>query len=154
MTVFLADEQSEPLQPGPFVALSELVLREEGMPSDAELAIIFVDVAQITEYNTRFMGRRGPTDVLAFPLEDLEPGAPLVGRPGGPPPALGDVFICPEVVRANADAAGVPFEDEMALIVVHGILHLLGYDHGNDAEAAVMEARERRLLSIAGREVP
>jgi probable rRNA maturation factor len=154
VTVFIADEQSEPLEPGTFVALSELVLREEGMPAEAELAIVFVDLAQITEYNVRFMGRQGPTDVLAFPLEELRPGVPPVGRPGGPPPSLGDVFICPEVVRANADSAGVPFEDEMALIVVHGILHLLGYDHGNDAEAAVMEEREQRLLTLAGRELP
>ncbi len=67
---------------------------------------------------------------------------------------LGDVVVCPPVVRRNAAAADVPFGDEMALMVVHGILHLLGYDHEDDGDAEKMEQRERDLLALVGRTRP
>lgn len=146
LNVFLADEQDDPLDPEPLRRLADSVMEAEGLPTDTEVSLVFVGERAMTDYNEKFMQRQGPTDVLAFPLEDLQPGyAPSV-PPNGPPLNIGDVFICPAVVRANADADGVAFEDEMRLIVVHGILHLLGYDHGDDAEAAVMENRERELL--------
>ncbi len=63
-------------------------------------------------------------------------------------------MICPEVVRSRAEAAAVPFDDEMALMVVHGLLHLLGYDHVDDADAALMEGRERSYLAAVGRTRP
>jgi probable rRNA maturation factor len=85
--------------------------------------------------------------VLAFPLEHLHPGQRPALSPNGPPLNLGDVFVCPAVVRDNAAAAGVGFLDEMSLMVVHGLLHLLGYDHFDDDEAELMEARETELLS-------
>ena len=105
----------------------------------------------MTELNVAHMNKEGPTDVLAFPLEHLAPGKHPVFTDGGPPPFLGDVFICPAVVAGNADREQVPFDDEMALMVVHGILHLLGYDHAVDAEAEHMEQRERELLAGVGR---
>ena len=71
--------------------------------------------------------------------------------PDGPPLNLGDVIICPTVVASNAASAEVEFDDELALMVVHGLLHLLGYDHHEDEEAERMEARERTLLSAVGR---
>ncbi len=124
------------------------------MPEDTELALVLVGPGEMAVYNERFMEQRGATDVLAFPLEHLHPGELPATEPNGPPVNLGDVFVCPAVVRRNADAAGVAFEDELALIVVHGILHLLGYDHVEDDEAALMEARERELLAQAGRRRP
>ena len=74
--------------------------------------------------------------------------------PDGPPLNLGDVIICPQVVASNAAAADVDFGDELALMVVHGILHLLGYDHHVDEEAEHMEERERTLLAAMGRTRP
>jgi probable rRNA maturation factor len=106
----------------------------------------------MAELNAAYMGEEGPTDVLSFPIEDFSAGA--VGEPGGPPLLLGDVIICPSVVRSNAAAAAVAFEDEMALMVVHGILHLLGRDHVVDADAELMEQREREILAMVGRKRP
>jgi probable rRNA maturation factor len=124
------------------------VLEEEGLPPETEVAVVLVGPKEMADYNERFMNRRGPTDVLAFPLEEFRPGRPPVAEPNGPPLNLGDVFICPSVVRDNSEAAGVAFDDEMALMVVHGLLHLLGYDHTRDEDAKRMELRERRLLEL------
>lgn len=154
MTIFVADEQTEPVDLEAARALATHVLQEEGVPADSELAVVFVDVDQMTQYNGRFMERTGPTDVLAFPLDEHVPGTVPRPQPAGPPLGLGDVFICPTVVRANAIAAEIDVEDEMALMVVHGILHLLGYDHGDAAAAEQMESRERDLLAAVGRQRP
>ena len=154
MNIFLADEQDEPLESGSLRALAADVLEAEGIPVGTEMSLVLVDIDDIQRYNERFMNREGPTDVLTFPLEHLHPGERPALEPNGPPLNLGDVFVCPKVVRANADAAGVPFADELSLIVVHGVLHLLGYDHYDDEEAAVMEAREAELLAWVGRTRP
>ena len=147
MSVFLADEQDDPVPAATLRRLAEDVLVAERCAEGTEVSIVLVDTAQITEYNGRFMDRDGPTDVLAFPLEELTPGAPPSADPGGPPASLGDVFICPAVVSEQAERHGVAFADEMALMVVHGVLHLLGYDHHADSDAERMERRERELLA-------
>jgi probable rRNA maturation factor len=97
------------------------------------------------------MGKSGPTDVLSFPIEDAEPGRPPVRTPDGPPLALGDVVVCPEVVAANAEAYGVTFDDELHLMICHGVLHILGWDHQTDAQAHAMEQREAEHLATIGR---
>lgn len=154
MNVFLADEQDEPIEPEPLRSLALDVLAAEDLPSETEVSVVFVGPDEMQRYNERFMKREGPTDVLAFPLEHLHPGRRVAVTPNGPPLNLGDVFICPLVVRDNASAAGVSYEDELSLMVVHGILHLLGYDHFDDQEAATMERREAELLARAGRRRP
>lgn len=151
MNVFLADEQDDPLDSEPFRRLAEMVLREEQFPIDTEVTLLFVGEEQIATYNERFMQRHGATDVLAFPVEHLKPGVVPDRRPGGPPLNIGDVVIAPSIVRAQAEAAGVPFDEELSLLVVHGLLHLLGYDHQDDVDADVMEDRERQLLALVGR---
>ncbi len=130
--------------------LAESTLELEGLRSDTEVAISLIGVGAMIDLNETHMGKTGPTDVLSFPLESLVPGDPPAAQPSGPPVNLGDVFICPKVVADNAAATGVPFRDEMALMVVHGLLHLLGYDHVIDSEAEQMEQRERDLLARAG----
>ncbi len=134
--------------------LAATTLAAEGFEEDVEVAITFVDEAPMAQLNTTHLGKPGPTDVLSFPLEDLAPGAIAEGPEGGPPRNIGDIFICPAVVADNATAAAVSFEDEMALMVVHGLLHLLGYDHIVDSEAEQMEQRERDLLAAVGRTRP
>lgn len=151
MTVFLADEQTEPVVTTDLHTLAEMVLGEEGYPEEAEVTVLLVDETEIASYNKRFLDRDGPTDVLAFPLNELIPGLAPDVDPKGPPLALGDVIIAPTYVRRQAADNEVTFEDEMALMVTHGILHLLGYDHGVDDEAERMEQRERDLLSRVGR---
>ncbi len=155
MNIVVSDEQDDPLPAVDLLALTEVVLRGEGFPAPTEVAITLVDEARMATLNARHLGKEGPTDVLSFPLEDLRPGVPPAAiTPGGPPLAIGDVVISPPVVRGRAQTSRVAFEDEMALMVVHGLLHLMGYDHVADADAEVMEARERHYLALVGRRRP
>ena len=157
--VFAADEQSEePVETMRWVRLAQDVLVAEGIKGDAELSMLFVDETAIADLNKRFRGDEGPTDVLAFPIDDqvVESGrSPDSGGsgPGVNPPEpaeapvmLGDVVVCPTVARRNAESRSATVDDEMALLVVHGILHLLGMDHVDDDEARTMQQRERDLL--------
>ncbi len=150
MNIFLADEQDEPLSTEPLRRLAELVLAEEQLDDDTELTLLFVDDDVIADYNQRFMGRSGPTDVLAFPLEEAEPGSPPTRTRGGPPINLGDVVIAPAFVARSAAERGAKVDDELGLMVVHGVLHLLGWDHQDDRQAEDMERREAALLKSVG----
>ena len=154
MNVFLADEQGEPLDSKPIVAIAERVLTTEGMPANAEVAIVLVGEDEMAGYNERFMERSGPTDVLAFPVEKLTPGEVPTTVANGQPLSLGDIFVCPAVVKGQAAELGVTLDHEMALIVTHGILHLLWYDHNQPDDAARMTAREREILAREGIELP
>jgi len=138
--------------------LARFVLAQERVPADAQLSVIFVDEQAITDLNARFLEGDGPTDVLAFPIDDdipppgrqpdgggRGPGSP--DEPGEPPAVLGDVVLCPAVAARQAVEHGRALDDELALLVVHGVLHLLDYDHAEDAEGAVMRRREQELLN-------
>ena len=156
--VFAADEQTLPVSLPALQRLAESVLIAEGMGGDAELGMRFVDEVVMAELNIRFMGADGPTDVLAFPMEDdlLETGrSPDNGTTGPasdrtdtsePPLLLGDVVVCPAVAARNASSRNGSYDDELALLVVHGVLHLLNYDHADEREAESMQRRERELL--------
>jgi probable rRNA maturation factor len=156
--VFAADEQQDhPIDVGFWAGLARQVLEARGIKGEAEVSLLFVDEEAIAALNAQFLGKTGPTDVLSFPIED-EPGptgrSPDLGGSGpgvspeqGALMLLGDVVICPAVAARNAVEHEVSFEDEVALLVVHGLLHLLGMDHENEAEAERMEAIERQLLS-------
>ena len=158
--VFVADEQVDrPVDTLRWVRLAESVLEEEGVRGDAELSMLFVDEQAISDLNKRFLGKDGPTDVLAFPIDEepVEGGrSPDSGGtgPGYTPPEaselprlLGDVVVCPAVATRNAPDHAGTYLDEIALLIVHGILHLMGMDHEDEDEAEVMEARERELLA-------
>lgn len=163
LEVFVGDEQAdEPVDGTRWQLLAERVLRHEGISGDAELSILFVDEPTMADLNKRFMDGAGPTDVLAFPLDDelVEPGrfpdsstsGPADPRSRGespdPPLLLGDVVICPAVAARNAPAHAGTYDDELALLVVHGILHVLGHDHADDEQTAAMQAKERELLAL------
>ena len=133
------------------------MLRDEKIAS-GELGLRFVDAEPMAELNRTHMGSSGPTDVLAFPIDadDADvldfPIAAGNGADGGPQPPgparlLGDVVVCPEYAAAQAAGHDGGLDDELALLVVHGVLHVLGYDHACDEDAAVMRDRERRLLA-------
>jgi probable rRNA maturation factor len=158
VSVFASDEQSTVVIDLPrWLRLTRLVLAEERAPEDAEVSLIFVDEEAITDLNGRFLGGDGPTDVLAFPIDDdhIPSGRqPDVGGRGpgtstdpvDPPLVLGDVVVCPTVAARQAPAHAGTVDDELALLVVHGVLHLLNYDHADEGEAESMQRRERELL--------
>lgn len=160
LEVFVADEQDErPVEVARWEALARAVLHSEGVRGDAELALLFVDETAMTDLNGRFMGAAGPTDVLAFPIDDddgITSGRLPDGSTSGPdrpapsdlPMLLGDVVICPAVAARNAPTHAGSYDDEIALLVVHGILHVLGMDHATPEETEVMQARERELLEL------
>jgi probable rRNA maturation factor len=150
VSVFLADEQGESVDLDQLRRLAELVLSEEGYPSETELTVLLVSDDEMAAYNERFLDRSGPTDVLAFPVEELLPGVVPDQDSNGPPLIVGDVIVAPAYVSRQADENEADFGDEMALMVAHGILHLLGYDHIEDDDAELMERRESELLSLVG----
>jgi len=158
LDIFAADEQADhPVAVDRWSALARSVLEAEGISGDTEVSLLFVDEPTIASLNERFLGKAGPTDVLSFPIEDEVERSGRSPDQGGTGPGtietdtdrlllLGDVVICPSVAARNAVDHGVGLDDELALLVVHGILHLLGMDHEVIAEAEVMERREQQLL--------
>jgi probable rRNA maturation factor len=164
--VFAADEQSDqPVDAMRLVQLAKSVLAAQGVKADSELSMLFVDEEAMAELNRRFLGKEGPTDVLAFPIDDddvveggrspdsLGPGTGIDLESTDPPNLLGDVVVCPAVAARNAPNHAGTYEDEMALLVVHGILHILGMDHVDSEEAEAMEQRERELLDLFHKQV-
>ncbi|MFP3902403.1 MAG: rRNA maturation RNase YbeY [Acidimicrobiia bacterium] len=158
VVVFGADEQSDqPVDVDRWATLAREALAAEGVGGEAELSLVFVDEATMAALNERFMGATGPTDVLAFPIDDpLLPGRwPDAGTTGPDreepepedlPLLLGDVVVCPAVAARQAPGHGASYDDELALLVVHGVLHVLGHDHAEPEEAATMRSREQELL--------
>ena len=146
---------NDPVDTERWARLARAVLRDEGVGS-GELGLRFVDSSAMAELNLAHMGTAGPTDVLAFPIDGGHSGAP----PSEPTVLLGDVVVCPAyAAQTNGDpaASGNPRptgdpDDELALLVVHGVLHVLGYDHAHEAEAAAMQTRERQLLAAHHRQ--
>ena len=129
-TVLVSDRQSHPVDADALARLAADVLTAEGR-ADAELSLSFVDEAEMADLHVRYMDEPGPTDVLSFPMD--EDGM------------VGDVVVCPAVaVRANP---GHP-DQEVRLLVVHGVLHLLGYDHEEDDERAEMWERQARYSGV------
>jgi probable rRNA maturation factor len=158
-TVFGANEQTDvDIDVARYVRLARVVLDAEHVLPEAEMSLLFVDEATIAELHERFLGYEGPTDVLSFPMDDDLPPAGRQPDQGGrgpgspsdvsdPPTVLGDVVVCPAVAGRQAVEHGVTVDDEVALLVVHGVLHLLNYDHAEPAETAAMQRREQELLA-------
>ena len=151
MNVAVSPVEREDIDESAVRMFADSILTAEGVFNDASLSITFVSQADIADLNERFMGKQGPTDVLSFPIEDASPDTPPLAAAGGPPLELGDIFICPEIVDAHADEFGVAFDDELFLMVAHGVLHILGWDHQSEADAQAMESREARHLETIGR---
>ena len=116
---------------------------------DAECTITALDLDTIADLHVRWMDLEGPTDVMSFPMDELTPGA-TGGRPDAAeagPAMLGDIVLCPEFAQRQATAAGHSLGHELALLTVHGCLHLLGYDHTTAAEEKEMFGLQNELLA-------
>lgn len=128
------------------VALTRLcrfVMRRMRLHPATELTLRLVDIDTIAVLNEQWMGKKGPTDVLSFPMDELTPGTDAEESPEG---YLGDIALSPQVAEQQAPAAGHSARDEIDLLTVHGILHLLGYDHAEPAEHQEMFGIQGRLL--------
>lgn len=123
--------------PDPAAFAHDVLDRAGRDAGDAEVSVLFADDAFVRGLNARWRGQDKPTNVLSFPA-----AAPAL--PG--PRSLGDIVLAYETVAREAGEAGKPFDHHAAHLLVHGFLHLLGLDHETDADAAVMEAREVRIL--------
>jgi probable rRNA maturation factor len=130
MIIDIDNRTQEPL-PKKYAALATYVLTAEHASDEVELSISLVKADEMHALNLRYRGIDAPTDVLSFECDEH---------------ILGDVIICPSVAREHALDFNTTFEAEMHLMLIHGILHLLGYDHINNDDAEVMEARENELL--------
>ncbi len=128
------------------VALTQLcrfTMRRMRLHPATELTVRLVDPGTIEVLNKQWMDKDGPTDVLSFPMDELTPGRDDHEAPEG---YLGDIALCPQVAEQQAPAAGHTTQDEIDLLTVHGILHLLGYDHAEPAEHKEMFGVQGRLL--------
>jgi probable rRNA maturation factor len=112
------------------------------LPEGAEVSIVFTDDAHIKSLNRKFRQKNKPTNVLSFP------GAPAAN--GGIGPILGDVVLAQETVSKEAAAEGLTLEAHLAHLILHGFLHILGYDHEDDGEAQIMEGLETAILGGIG----
>lgn len=126
------------------IRLARFALDQLRIHPQAELSILLVDEATMADYHERFMGLPGPTDVLSFPMDELRPPSDDDEPPLG---LLGDVVLCPAVTAAQAADNNRTPEDEADYLLLHGILHLLGYDHAEPDEAAVMFGLNDRLAA-------
>lgn len=141
MEVFLANEQDLPVDEDRIAALAGHVLTSEGVDEDTELSVLLISSDHMRRLNARFAGDDYATDVLAFPmLEDDDSGAWL----------LGDVVVCPQVGQTNAAKLGRSLQDELDTLVVHGVLHLLGYDHQGPNDSSKMDGRLRDIVASFG----
>lgn len=136
----ISHREPEPLNFEAFEKLALFVLQMEDVPDLTELSIALVGDEEMAQLNKQYRGIEGPTDVLSFGCDDPCP------TPGDEPIALGDVVIAPEVAERQAVELGHSVEHELDVLLVHGVLHLLGYDHEAEDDAGAMAARESALL--------
>jgi probable rRNA maturation factor len=144
MSIEVLNESGESLDVDHLVGLSRFVLDRMRVHPLAELCIKAVDEATMTELNEKWMEGEGPTDVLAFPMDELRPGLVNEDPEEG---ILGDLMLCPSVAERQAVTADHSTEAELELLTVHGILHLLGYDHAEPEEHAAMFGLQDELLA-------
>jgi len=145
MTVELNNESGVTVDLEALGALSAFVLARMRMHPDVELSVKLVDVEAMTSLHEHFMNEPGPTDVLAFPMDELRPPSRDDDEPEQG--LLGDVVLCPQIATEQAKGAGHTMTDELNLLCAHGILHLLGYDHHTLDEEREMFGLQARMLA-------
>jgi probable rRNA maturation factor len=148
MSIEINNESGAEVGEQNLVELATHVLGEMGINPLAELSIVVVDERTMAELHEKWMGEPGPTDVLAFPMDELRPGGGARGDAdtATDPALLGDVVLCPPVAVRQAEEAGHSAQEELELLCTHGILHLLGYDHAEPEEHKEMFGLQARLL--------
>ncbi len=144
MSVEVANESGVSIDEDRAAEHGRFLLDALRMHRQSDLSILFVDESTMSDLHERWMDEPGPTDVLSFPMDELRP-TPDDEEPE--PGLLGDVVICPQVAALQAAAAGHRVEDELALLLTHGVLHLLGFDHAEPDEHLTMFGLQTQLLA-------
>lgn len=107
-----------------FKSLLTYAISELGLNEQCDLNVLLVDEAEMIDLHVKWMGEPGPTDVLSFPMDELRPNSKEIG-------ILGDIVLCPSIAKVQAADAGHSFSHELSILSVHGLLHIVGYDHAN-----------------------
>ena len=144
LSLTLHDEQGVEVDAARLQDMARRVAAAEG--ATGEISLLLVDAPRIAELNAEFLGGTGPTDVLAFPVDGLVTHAAAAG----PPVLIGEIVLCPEVAVQQAPAGSDGLGAELDLLVAHGVLHLLGYDHDTEDHAASMRRREEAACGRSG----
>lgn len=146
MSIEVSNESGMDVSESELVSVARFVISRMDVHPAAELSMVLVDLDTMADLHMRWMDLPGPTDVMSFPMDELEPG----GRPDAPEPGpamLGDIVLCPAFAADQAAKAGHSTAHELALLTVHGVLHLLGYDHAEPEEEKEMFALQNSLLA-------
>ena len=137
MNIELSNESGLTVSEPDIVSVAEFAMRYLGLHEDCDLAISIVDESRMSELHEEWMDLKGPTDVLSFPMDELEPHSP---EPG----IVGDIVLCPQFAKIQAKNG---LEAELHLLTVHGVLHCLGYDHAEPAQEKAMFELQESILS-------
>lgn len=151
MAVEIVNESGIDVPEQDLLAMAKHVYARMHVHPQAETAVTVVDSARMAELHVEWMDLEGPTDVMSLPMDELAPGTEDAPSEG----VLGDVVLCPEVAAEQAARGGHSRDDELMLLLTHGMLHLLGYDHMEQDERAEMFALQDRLVAeVLGRPAP
>lgn len=144
MSIDVLNESGVTVDEARLVRLVAYNLEQLFVHEEAEVSLVLVDEAAMEQLHVQWMDEPGPTDVLSFPMDELRPGQ--VDRPT-PPGLLGDIVLCPQVAEGQAAEARHSLMAELELLTTHGLLHLLGFDHAEQAERDEMFALQDQLLA-------
>jgi probable rRNA maturation factor len=146
MSIEIANESGMAVDEPSIVAAARFALDRLGVSKLAELSVLLVELEVMADLHERWMELPGPTDVMAFPMDELDSARRPDAAEAGPT-LLGDIVLCPAFARDQARQAGHSLIDELHLLTVHGVLHLLGYDHAEPAEEREMFTLQKRILA-------
>lgn len=141
MFIELTDLTDSNLDTNRLTALAEFSSIRMGIHPESELSISLVDEQEMSALHMRWLNEAGPTDVLSFPMDELKPNSSADG-----PGLLGDIVLCPDYANKQAKGAGHSLEEELEVLTVHGVLHLLGFDHRENEEKIAMFSRQEEIL--------
>lgn len=144
MSIEINNESAVPVDEAALMRVAGFALDQLHVHPDAELAMVLVDEGAMEQLHLQWMDEPGPTDVLSFPMDELRPGTEDAVTPPG---LLGDIVLCPQVAIAQAETAGHSPLDEMLMLTVHGVLHLLGFDHAEPDEEKEMFGLQGEILA-------
>jgi probable rRNA maturation factor len=146
VSIEVCNESGVPVDESLLASVARFSLDAMRVNPAVELSILVVTEEVMSELHERWMDEPGPTDVLSFPMDELAEESRRPDAPDTGPALLGDIVLCPDFAKAQARKAGHTLADELHLLAVHGVLHLLGYDHAEPEEEQEMFGLQARLL--------